>query len=230
MALRHKKITPDAWNKPILISGRETHKFGKRKGTIMFPTTHDITLSNVDQATHALLGMLDAGNRVLIVSKPRIEVIDNLTAACFMHKDRILFRFTIGSTNESVLKFWEPGAPTFAHRMGSLQLAHARGFDTSVSMEPYLDDRPEEVVEAVRPFVTNAIWIGKANFLIERLKMNGEWNDFSANEAANMAQFQSDKNVKALYARYKDDPKVKWKESIKKVVGIEVPTEKGLDV
>ena len=32
-------------------------------------------------------------------------------------------------------------------------------------------------------------------------------------------------------ARYlKDHPKVKWKESIKKVVGIKAPSEKGLDV
>jgi hypothetical protein len=33
-----------------------------------------------------------------------------------------------------------------------------------------------------------------------------------------------------LYARHRDDTVIKWKDSIKKVVGIERPTEKGLDV
>jgi hypothetical protein len=42
--------------------------------------------------------------------------------------------------------------------------------------------------------------------------------------------FYDEKAVKALYARFKNDPMIKWKESIKKIVGIEVPVEKGLDV
>jgi DNA repair photolyase len=230
MACRHKKITALDWHKPVLRQGIQEHKFGKRKGTIMFPTTHDITKSNIDQAIHVLRGMLQAGNKVLIVSKPVPELIDRICTECQPYQDQILFRFTIGSTNDTVLKFWEPEAPTFKQRLKALQIAFAKGFQTSVSMEPFLDDHPEAVVAAVRPCVTDAIWLGKANMLIERLKMNGEWNDFTANEAANIAQFQSDEKVKALYERYKDDPKIKWKESIKKVVGIAVPTEIGLDI
>jgi hypothetical protein len=41
--------------------------------------------------------------------------------------------------------------------------------------------------------------------------------------------WQSDDNIKALFERYKGNPKVKWKESIKKVVGIALATEAGLD-
>ena len=40
---------------------------------------------------------------------------------------------------------------------------------------------------------------------------------------------QSDDRIKALYGRLEDHPKVKWKESIKAVVGIDLPTEVGLD-
>jgi len=36
--------------------------------------------------------------------------------------------------------------------------------------------------------------------------------------------------VKALYQKYEGNLKIKWKDSIKKVVGLERPTEKGLDV
>jgi hypothetical protein len=33
-----------------------------------------------------------------------------------------------------------------------------------------------------------------------------------------------------LYERYRDNPLIKWKESIKKVVGIDLLTEAGLDI
>ena len=231
MALRHGKIDPQKWDKPILRKDKIRAKFGKRDGTIMFPTTHDITRSNCDECINALMGMLKAGNKVLVVSKPVPELIDRICCTeCASYQDQILFRFTIGSTNDTVLGFWEPGAPKFKARLKALELAYKTGFQTSVSMEPFLDNKPEKVVETVRPFVTDAIWIGKANLLVERLKMNGEWDDITANEAANIRQFQSDKNIKTLYEKYKDDPMIKWKESIKKVVGLELPTEPGLDI
>lgn len=40
----------------------------------------------------------------------------------------------------------------------------------------------------------------------------------------------SDEWIMELYSRYNDDGKIKWKESIKKVVGLEIPVKKGLDV
>lgn len=40
---------------------------------------------------------------------------------------------------------------------------------------------------------------------------------------------QSDENILALYENMKSEPKVKWKESIKKVVGLAVSTRAGED-
>jgi hypothetical protein len=40
---------------------------------------------------------------------------------------------------------------------------------------------------------------------------------------------QSDEWIVELYNKFKDNPKLKWKESIKKIVNIEIPTIKGLD-
>jgi hypothetical protein len=34
---------------------------------------------------------------------------------------------------------------------------------------------------------------------------------------------------KAIYARHRDNPKIRWKDSIKKVVGIKGPGEAGMD-
>ena len=39
-----------------------------------------------------------------------------------------------------------------------------------------------------------------------------------------------DYNIKRIYEWFKDNPKVKWKDSIKKVVGIETPKETGMDI
>lgn len=41
---------------------------------------------------------------------------------------------------------------------------------------------------------------------------------------------QNDDAIRALFARYKDDPKIKWKDSIKQVVGLQRPTTSGMDV
>ena len=41
--------------------------------------------------------------------------------------------------------------------------------------------------------------------------------------------WQSDENIKQLYSQYKNNPLIKWKDSIKKVVGLRVSTKAGLD-
>jgi len=45
-----------------------------------------------------------------------------------------------------------------------------------------------------------------------------------------ISEWQSDENIKSLYSRLKENPLIKWKESIKKVVGIPTTTVKGLDI
>ncbi len=40
----------------------------------------------------------------------------------------------------------------------------------------------------------------------------------------------TDERIMELYELYKNNPTIKWKESIKKIVGIEIPTQAGLDI
>lgn len=230
MTPRHKKTTVDGWKEPILKESAVKANFGKRDGTIMFPTTHDITEWNIDHCSNILTKMLDKGNKILVVSKPSHVCIVRLCGELKKFKEQILFRFTIGSADNEVLKFWEPGAPSFKERLDSLSWAYTQGFETSVSCEPMLDNDIEAVVKEVSPFVTDAIWIGKANFLVERLKMNKEWDTATEKKALELIKWQRRDNIVALYEKLKDNPKIKWKESIKKVVGLEIPTEAGLDI
>ncbi len=203
--------------------------YRKRDGTVMFPTTHDISEENLDSCLIVLEKLLKVGNKVLIVSKPHINCISKLCVKLEQYKDNILFRFTIGSPLDKILKFWEPGAPSYMERLASLVLAYKSGFQTSVSCEPYLCGNILKVVEETEPYVTDSIWIGKANKLTYRLKMNGADGD-ALNYGRMLEKFQCDENVMKLYHRLEDNPKVKWKDSIKTVVGLQRPTEKGLDV
>ena len=83
-----------------------------------------------------------------------------------------------------------------------------------------LDDNVEAVISAVDPFVTDSIWIGKANQLRARLKLNGCADDETMNRANELIAWQSDDNIRALYGRIKDNPKIRWKDSIRKALGL----------
>ena len=86
-----------------------------------------------------------------------------------------------------------------------------------------------DVINQVSPFVTDSIWLGKANQLSTRLSLNGEKDPATIQKATQLEQWQSDGNIKQLLSQYKDNPLIKWKDSIKKIVGLEVATEPGLD-
>lgn len=236
MSVRHKKIDIDSWNKPVLRQDVINKKFGKRQGTIMFPTTHDLHPDQIPEILHVLHSILKPDNHILIVSKPHFKVVKNICDRfCSWpdnYKDQILFRFTIGSMDPDVISFWEPGAPGVEERLSSLQYAFFKGFQTSVSAEPMLDADIDRLIESVRDSVSDSIWLGKINDPIRRCKINGEtFETPEAQEFLMRATFwDRDEHVFDLYNRYQGDPMIKWKESIKKVVGLEVPTQIGLDV
>jgi DNA repair photolyase len=79
-----------------------------KKGVIMFPTAHDITPSNIDAYLRVIKLMLDKGNQLLIVSKPRLDCIKRLVDELKPYQAQIMFRFTIGSMDDDVTAFWEP--------------------------------------------------------------------------------------------------------------------------
>jgi len=195
----------------------------------MFPSSHDITPLSLEHAIVFLNNLLESGNKILIVTKPHRLVIEEICNKFQAYQRSIMFRFTIGSTRNDTLKFWEPNAPNFDERRDCLLYAFNHGFNTSISCEPMLDNSIEELVSILSPYITDSIWIGKANFLLRRLKMNGIDDAETLNKANLLILLQSDEYIKVLYEKLNSNSKVKWKESIKKVVNLKVSTVKGID-
>lgn len=167
MAMRFKRFKSLAdWTNKFYIDEKKVQKgFRKRKGRIMFPTSHDITLGNIGETLNVLEKILSKGNSVLLTTKPDLNCIIMICDVCkyFGYQDQIQFRFTITSLDAELLKKWEPYAPTFPERIASLKYAFDHGFKTSVSIEPFLDWDPEHLIAEVEPYVTESIWLGLMN-------------------------------------------------------------------
>lgn len=230
MAIRFKRATPASWKMPRIRQHDLDRGFTRRSGRIMFPTAHDITDQNIDECLAVIGRMLAAGNDLLIVSKPRLSCVKRLCDELAPYRAQLVFRFSIGSTDDAVLSFWEPGAPGFKDRLASLKTACLRDFQTSVSGEPMLDGNPDALIAAVHPFVTDSIWLGKVNRLRQILQFNCPRNAEAVRRGEALLASQSDAAIRALYARHRQDTKIKWKDSIKTVVGLARPTTAGLDL
>ncbi len=223
-AYRRKQVEKGQWGneKP---PNKDVKKKQKRyDGVVGFPTSHDITPSNVEEYIKVLEKLLSFGNEVLIVSKPNFECIKKICKVGSKYKDKILFRFSIGAMDSEILSFWETNAPPYAKRKESLKYTFDKGFKTSVSMEPLLDSA--NVVSAVSDivnYITDSIWIGKMNYT------EGLWDEALKNDDENLLKHleaiesgQTDDKVKSVYAEFQEHPKllekIKWKDSYKEVL------------
>jgi DNA repair photolyase len=218
MALRFGQVAESQWSSEQVRQHDVVRNHQKYSGWVMFPSSHDITPSNLDACLTVLDKLLKARNEVLLVSKPHLDCIRAICKQFGDYRDNILFRFTIGACDDSVLSFWEPGAPAYAERKASLQFAYEHGFQTSVSVEPLLDsEHIDSLVEDLLPYVADSIWIGKMNH-IGRLAKNAD-----ARLQAALMQIeagQTDDIIRSIFERHMGNPKIQWKASIKQVVGL----------
>lgn len=213
-ANRFKTRDRSEWAREELTKRAQITSYPARDGVVMFPSSHDITPFNLEAYIRVAKLILAKGNRILVVSKPRMECVTALLAELEPWKQQILFRFTIGSMMPSITSFWEPGAPLPHERLKALWAAKNRGYRTSVSIEPMLEGKngTTQVVESVREHVTDTIWIGKMNKI--RTRVAKEY----AETIRIIESLQRDGEIMELYQRYQHDPQIRWKDSIKEVI------------
>jgi len=226
MAVRYRQLKPEQWKEERIRWKDVRKRYGRIEGQLMFPSSHDITPHNLLACLIVLRKLLEAGNRVLVVSKPHLECIRAICRAFEGHKEQILFRFTIGAMDNETLSFWEPNAPSYEERKEALMHAFLHGFETSVSAEPMLDSNHiVDLVGDLMPYVTDAIWIGLMNHL-KRITMEDEEGKLALQK---IRDGQTEEKITAIYQRLRGNPNIKWKHHIKKIVGIPLAEKAGMD-
>jgi DNA repair photolyase len=212
MAKRFGRATEKTWQNMIIREDVVSQNFRKYSGRVMFPSSHDIfDLPEYEDACFTVLEkLLKSGNDVLITTKPRFAVIKKIEKDFSKFKDQIQFRFTITSSDNDLLQFWEPNAPLFEERLKSLQYAFRKGYKTSVSIEPFLDYDPQPLVTKISPFVTESIWLGIMNYIPRKNLRKDEIPYYDS-----IRENYCDEHLKEIYDTLHLSPKIRWKDSIK---------------
>lgn len=215
---RWKRVKAEEWAVPRWNKRRDEAIYRRRyPGVVMFPSAHDITPANVDAYIERLLSLLEAGNQVLVVSKPRLSCIKRICNQLpDKFKKQVLFRFTIGAQDDRVLKYWDRNASLFQERFSSLRLARELGWATSVSCEPNLCGvGVVKLYYALYPFVTETIWIGKLNDPKNRVAVETPQDRVMLDD---VLRGQTDEAVMAIHKKLSGQEKVRWKDSFMDVI------------
>jgi hypothetical protein len=226
MALRFGRIkTFSEWNTPHIRTAEVAKQRRKLDGVIMFQGASDITHRNASECLVVLRKLLEAGNEVLIVSKPAWNVVQLMMESLKYWQSQVMFRFTIGSSFDNVLKFWEPGAPNFESRIKSLSCAFLEGWRTSVSCEPYLDCHPAHIValyEQCAPFLSRdpagGMWFGMLRHWNSRVDLAGATEQQIKLYVEPLRVAQGDAFVRLLVKELDGKPHVRWKDSIREMI------------
>jgi len=177
----------------------------------IFPSTHDIFPENVDDYIIVAKKIMDSGSEILLVSKPRIECIKKICDCLIDYKNKIMLIFTITSNDNEILKEWEPLAPIYEERIECVKYAYEKGYNTSVSMEPFLSD-PIPVINDVQEYVTHCIWIGSINHCKEL--------EFTDDMMKKVDELSNKKYIVKLVNMLKNNKKVYWKYKIMRIIGL----------
>lgn len=207
IAIHYNRKTGENWKEMVINEKAVNTKYRKRHGRGMLPTSHDITPEILNETLIILNSLLKAGNIILITTKPHLDCIKEICTRFTRYKSQIQFRFTIGSDKNTILKFWEPGAPNFEERLESLKFAFEKGYMTSISIEPYLSD-PTTFIKKLNGYVTESIWIGPMNY-IKNTRI--PWNKMSHYDRVRVLYKRQ--IMLPIYNCLKNHPKVKFKDS-----------------
>jgi len=211
MAKRFGRCKEDTWKDMIVNNSAVEKKYGKYKGRVMFPSAHDIIdIPGVkDACLRVISKLLDAGNEVLITTKPRLSIMREICERYARDESQIQFRFTITSKDDRLLSFWEPNAPLFEERFEALQFAYKNGFKTSVSIEPFLDYDPKVLIDVLSPYITESIWLGPMNYISSNNIPEADrhyYQDIRDNYQV--------EHLQEIYEELKDNPIIKFKDSM----------------
>ncbi len=217
MAKRFGRCTEDTWKDMVINDGAVENNYGKYKGRVMFPSSHDIVdKPAIREACFIVINkLLESGNDTLITTKPKLSITKEIIKQFHSYNEQIQFRFTITSLNNQMLLFWEPNAPDYEERLASLKYAYKKGFKTSVSIEPFLDYDPQPLILELAPYVTESIWLGPMNYIPRLGLKNGDEQRYIEIRK----NYEID-HLREIYTDLIDFPLIRFKDSMTNRLGI----------
>lgn len=215
---RYHRCSAGQWADPVINNKKVDANYGRFGGIVMFPSTHDITMRNLSECLCVLRKLLDAGNSVLVVSKPRWQAITLICEQLEQYRSLLMFRFTIGTMSDELIRFWEPYAPLFKERLSCLKYAYTKGYRTSVSCEPYLDANVFQTFLAVKPYITEDFWVGKLRDFKNRVDLSALSPEKIEKYVTPLKAAQSDEMVRRIYGELARERLVKPKDSVREVI------------
>jgi DNA repair photolyase len=106
------------------------------------------------------------------------------------------FGVTLTCDNPDDSKKWEPGAALPEDRINALRLAHAKGIETWVSLEPVIDPAQTlHLIELTHEFVDH-YGVGKLNHVAE-IEKNIDWSKFRVDVEAKLKGYGKAYKIKA---------------------------------
>jgi len=211
MAKRFGRCEEDTWKDMIINQTAVNKEYGKYKGRVMFPSSHDIIdKPEIKEACFIVIKkLLEAGNNLLITTKPKLSITKDIIDRFCSFKEQLQFRFTITSLDNQLLSFWEPNAPTYEERFESLKYAYENEFKTSVSIEPFLDYAPQTLISVLSSYITESIWLGPMNYIPQ--------NGTSIKDEQQYTEIRKRYDItrlKNIYEDLKDFPLIRFKDSM----------------
>ena len=83
------------------------------------------------------------------------------------------------------------------------------------------------LITDILPFVTNALWIGTMNETSRRVNIDSPEVEENLQR---ILEGQTEEKLQAIYERHKGNEKIKWKDEVKSIVGLERQTTTGMDI
>ena len=147
--------------------------------TVIFPGRHEVRPANLQPCGEMIGSLLAAGCQVVVCTRASFRCVAALCHVLQRKTDLLAFRVCLGSADDNLLGFWEPGTPSVQERVEALEYAQRVGFQTSVAIDPILDTTVAGIartIETVSPYVTDTVWLGTLHNLFYALACNG-WGD-----------------------------------------------------
>lgn len=136
-----------------------------------FPSSSDIFPEMAREYAFVVQKIIAAGHQVFFTTKPTIQSITgilnewHLSPMLDVIKANLFVYITIGTDNDTILRWFEPKSSLFSERIECAKMLVAAGFNVNFMMEPYLAD-PLPLITKLQPLLspTGVIAIGQMNY------------------------------------------------------------------